>query len=121
MPPAKKQLLITFAPPGEAPMWVREKWVGLKLPLALDQAAARTFTTGGVLTGPRDWIDLFADWMSGKLRRQPGYAVDTLSAVNILASKSPEAAAWWRENTPHMLKPGRCFVFPEASGRIVDE
>ena len=26
-------LLVTATPPGEAPLWVREKWVGIELPL----------------------------------------------------------------------------------------
>src|SRR5437660_9122721 len=38
-------LRITSVPPGEAPLWVREKWVGLSLPLAQRKAQARSLFT----------------------------------------------------------------------------
>jgi hypothetical protein len=45
--------------------------------------------------------------------RKRGYAVDPATAVNILEQVDPSAAAWWRTNTPHLFKPGRCLFFDE--------
>src|SRR5580704_4538322 len=44
------KLRIIAVPPGEAPLWVREKWVGLELPVA--QRQSRKFLTSGVLSAP---------------------------------------------------------------------
>jgi hypothetical protein len=45
---------IVRIPPGEAPFWVREKWVGLELPLADGDRGPRGAYTSGVLSGPRN-------------------------------------------------------------------
>jgi hypothetical protein len=44
--------------------------------------------------------------------------VEAQAAVAVLAKSSPEAAAWWQENTPHLLRPKRYFVFPQGAGHI---
>ena len=49
-----------------------------------------------------------------------GYAVEAAPAVGILAKVSPDAAAWWRENTPHLIAPKRYLVFHEEVCRIAD-
>ncbi len=49
-----------------------------------------------------------------------GYAVEAPPALEILANASPEAAAWWRENTPHLIAPKRYLVFHEEVCRIAD-
>jgi hypothetical protein len=41
-----------------------------------------------------------------------GYAVNGRAAVKALASHSPEAAAWWRTNAPHVLASGYRLWFP---------
>ena len=40
--------------------------------------------------------------------------METTVAIAILERTAPDAAVWWRTNTPHLLKPRRYFVF-EAS------
>lgn len=109
-------LHITSIPSGEAPLWVREQWVGLKLPLAHREAKPIGLLTSGVLSGPRNLVSCLLAMLTGKLQRQSGFLVESRVAVAILALKSPEAAAWWRENTPYQLKPGRQFVFGEDTG-----
>ena len=56
----KGRICVTAVPAGEAPQWVREKWVGVELPLAL--RSAHDFRTFGVLSGPRS-LD-FTPWRS---------------------------------------------------------
>src|SRR5262245_51454079 len=102
---------ITAVPAGEAPLWVREKWVGVTLPLA--HPSPRHFRIFGVLSGPRTWIGIIGAWLAGKLQQQTGYAVESRVAIELLEMSSPEAAAWWKENTPHFLQPRRYFVFRE--------
>lgn len=110
---------IVAVPPGEAPLWVREKWVGLDLPAAR-YSGRRKFLTMGVLSLPRS---VLAQWLAvfrGRAELIAGYAVEALPAVNILAHAHPEAAAWWRENTPHLIAPNRYLVFHEEVCRIAD-
>ena len=45
---------IIAAPPGEAPLWVRQKWVGLDLPVTR-YAGRSKFLGLGALTMPRSW------------------------------------------------------------------
>ena len=111
-------LRITAVPPGEAPLWVREKWVGLSLPIAQRQAKARSLLTSGVLSGPRGFFSSIGALVAGKLERRSGFLVEAQAAIAVLAESSPEAAAWWQENTPHLLRPKRYFVFPQGVGHV---
>ena len=112
-------LLVTAIPPGEAPLWVREKWVGIELPLKQRSLSPRTFPAAGVLTGPRGFLSSLAAWLSGNLMRQEGYLVDALAAVEALEAVHPEAAAWWRKNTPHLMRANRRFIFQKDVGHVV--
>jgi hypothetical protein len=104
---------IVRTPLGEAPLWVREKWVGLELPLEEDTPI--TIMGFGVLSAPeiRNQIDYLMARATGKIVRMTGYVVSVDAALAILAEKSSEAATWWRENTPHML--GQNFIFDEPA------
>jgi hypothetical protein len=84
-------LLVTEVPPGEAPAWVREKWVGLKLPLAQRSSRPIRCTTSGVLTGPRSVFAALRALLTGKLARSEGYVVDARAALEILELAHPEA------------------------------
>jgi len=112
------QLHITSVPAGEAPLWVREKWVGLTLPLLPQKEAPSRFMTSGVLTGPTGFIERTYAWLTGRLKPQTGYAVDAQIAIGILASRSPEAAAWWRDHAPHLIRFKRYFVFQQSDGHL---
>ena len=113
------RLRIVAIPPGEAPAWVREKWVGLELPLAQSSSGAFTWRSAGVLTGPRGFAARAAGLLRGELREQRGFVVNVIQAIAALERASPEAARWWRTNAPHLMKPSRHFVFPEAVGQLV--
>lgn len=108
-------LEVTAVPPGEAPLWVREKWVGLSLPLKQGDANTHSFIGAGVLTGPRGLLAHITWLLKRKYERHTGHRVEVLTAIKILESSSPEAAKWWRENTPYLVRPQRYFVF---QGRV---
>lgn len=109
---------ITSTPPGEAPLWVREQWVGLSLPLAQRKHSPISVLTSGVLSGPKTLVARVHAFITGRLERQLGYAVETRLAMAVLATHSPEALAWWQENTPHVMQPGRYFVFHSEVGYV---
>ena len=100
---------IIAVPPGEAPLWVREKWVGLKLPtLGRNAVQARSV---GVLSAPKSFLAYLAAVFRGQTQVTTGYIVRAAEAVRILEAASPEAAKWWRENTPTILEHQRLFIF----------
>jgi hypothetical protein len=112
-------LYVSFVPPGEAPEWVREKWVGLKLPLAQSTADSRIVMAGGVLTAPRSFFARLVALFTGRFHPAEGYVVDATAALSVLEAAHPEAAAWWKEHTPHMFRAGRTFVFAKGVGNVV--
>jgi hypothetical protein len=107
-------------PPGEAPAWVREKWVGLRLPLAQNSADPTTKLTAGVLTGPRGFFAALKAFYTGRLDVTEGYTVDAPGALDALESAHPEAAVWWKEHRADLFRPGRRFMFQKASGHVVE-
>jgi len=105
------EVRIIAVPTGEAPPAVRAKWVGLCLPIrrTLLGRRRRRVRTIGVLTGPRTLTGLLRALFQGEPIE--GYAVPVLPAIAILELAHPEAAAWWRANTPHLMRRGQHFVF----------
>jgi len=114
-------LKITSVPPGEAPVWVRECWVGLVLPLADGYDQAIEAETHGVLSSPRTAFGQFLSSLLDRPKVETGYIVDSLRAIEILAESSPEAANWWRVHCPDSILSGEQFVFHESVGHIVNE
>jgi hypothetical protein len=110
---------IIKTPAGEAPLWVREKWVGLELPLS-QRLAMNFFGLGiGVLTGPQTIFGMLIGAFTGKLFFIRGYKISVLDAIEVLEKASPEAAAWWKLNTPHLAKPRKHFLFRKEECQIV--
>jgi hypothetical protein len=103
---------IIATPPGEAPIEVRRAWVGLILPLVPGYSEPVETLTCGVLTGPRHWLGRLWWLLTDRFDPIRGYAVPVDEALVLLAGASPSAAAWWRENTPHLIGAGRTFGFP---------
>jgi hypothetical protein len=58
--------------------------------------------------------------VTGKLEHQSGFVVEVPAAIAILEARHPEAAAWWRKNTPHLIRGKGRFVFHEAVGHVVE-
>jgi hypothetical protein len=116
---APQYIRIVATPPGEAPLWVREKWVGLCLPVA-DGRGSREAYVSGVLSGPRNRFIAFAWRFFGKLSKQSGYAVYVRDAVSELEKTAPEAAAWWRQDTQRLQAAGRKFLFRAPYCELVE-
>jgi hypothetical protein len=102
---------IVRAPSGEAPLWVREAWIGVTLP-----TRARGRWTGfGVLTGPGSLLGQLWARLRGRAQRIDGFSVDAWQAVERLAAHNPEAAAWWRREAAAFVRPGSVFVFDHGA------
>jgi hypothetical protein len=117
---AKPDVRIIAVPPGEAPLWVREKWVGLELPL-LRWPYARKLIGFGAVSGPRTWVAQIWAMLRGRSQRIHGFAVDAARAVDILDRASPDAAAWWREHATELILPGRGLIFHAEVCEIVPD
>jgi hypothetical protein len=111
-------VIIVSVPPGEAPLWVREKWVGLELPL--HYSGPKTCFTLGVLSMPSTWLGQLWALLRGRAERVSGYVVEGSGAVDILERSSPEAAAWWHKNAPQHVAPKRYIMFHVSVCRVVD-
>jgi hypothetical protein len=96
---SRGRIRIIATPPGEAPEEIRRAWIGLELSLVGNGEQPRTLSADGVLTyRPAGVVT--------------GYVVDGKKAIALLASHSPQAADWWRENAPPVTKSGSLLMFP---------
>ncbi|MGE0653791.1 MAG: hypothetical protein AB7P12_18900 [Alphaproteobacteria bacterium] len=113
----ERSIRIVSTPPGDAPQWVREEWVGLELPIV--GTRSRRSLSFSVNVKPRLLHVVWAA-LSGKAEIMTGYQVEARRAVDILAAKSSEAADWWRQNTPELLRPGCPFGFHAEACQLVE-
>jgi len=109
---------IISRPSGEAPEWVRDAWIGLRLPLAYPRS--RNWRGIGVLTGPRGFFRQVLALIRGRTIRMPGYLIRSKVAIEILGRANPAAADWWHENAPQFLTEWNKFIFDEPACRIDD-
>jgi hypothetical protein len=100
---------ITNVPPGEAPLAIRQAWVGLVLPLRRKRPGR--YFASGVLSGPRSVRESLIYLLAFRYRIHSGYIVPTLLAIEVLERSNPAAARWWRENAPHAVRARRFLVF----------
>jgi hypothetical protein len=112
---------ILRTPPGEAPLVVREAWVGLVLPGRPGEVGPRTVLTAGILTGPRSLVGFVIAYLRRRFQRVEGFLVDAAGAVAVLEGHDASAASWWRENAPSAVAPGRVFVFHAEVCELVRE
>jgi hypothetical protein len=115
-----RYIRVVRVPPGEAPLWVREKWVGLELPLARGESGPRHTLTSGVVSGPRNRFAALWRALLGRLPDQAGYAVYVIDALAVLEKTAPEAVEWWRTNSPHLVNRKRKFLFQQEACEILD-
>jgi hypothetical protein len=115
-----RYIRITAMPAGGAPDWVRQRWVGLELPLVLHQDKGRHFLTHSVTEKPGFFASLWRI-LTGKSGKQEGFAVATMAAIAVLEQSSPDAAQWWREHAPQLIKPGHHFVFRTDCCHLLEE
>ena len=107
-----KHILIVRRPIGEAPDWVRDAWIGIRLPLACPQKS--TWRGFGVVSGPTGLFAQLWAMLRGRDIQVRGYAVNAGIAVGLVAESNPAAAEWWRQNTPDLVHRGH-FVFNEEA------
>src|SRR3954470_18176769 len=105
------KIRIKSTPPGEAPEHVRQAWIGLEIPVPPRFAGCRRCLGFGVLSGPKSRLGTLFAILFGRAQRETGYIVEANVAIDLLASRSPDAAAWWREHAPRFIEPGRHFMF----------
>ena len=115
MEPRAVRIRIVALPPGEAPQWVREAWIGLELPTEAERGVYRAI---GVSSG-LSFLDQLWRSIAGKGEMIDGYVVEARRAVEILAAANPAAAAWWRQNTPQLLAQNRRFIFNKDVCEVV--
>jgi hypothetical protein len=107
-----KKIRIIAVPPGEAPEYIRQAWVGVVIPLPpppLDQK--RSIPSAGVLSGPKTPLGQMSALVRGKGFQRYGYTVEAIDAVEALAKKDAKAAEWWQKNASFRMKKGQMFVF----------
>jgi hypothetical protein len=112
------RIRITSVPPGDAPLWVREKWVSVELVSVLG-SSPKDFPGASVLAPPSYFASLWR-LITGQSRMVNGYPVQVLASIEALEKTSPEAAMWWRQNTPQLLSPHRLFVFDANVCEVVE-
>jgi hypothetical protein len=112
------RIRITSVPPGDAPLWVRQKWVGVELTSVLGDSP-KTFASSSVLAQQSFFASL-RRLITGQSRKVRGYPVRVTSAIEALEKSSPEAAMWWRDSTPQILSQSRFFVFDANDCEIVN-
>ena len=108
---------IVATPAGEAPLWVREAWVGMTLPLAPGPNGSEYEVVGVLSMGRRP--SLLGRLLLGPARRRvKGYRVPSGEAVRLLAERHADAAAWWSHNV-HWVECG-VFLFDPPACRVKD-
>lgn len=100
------QIEIIAVPPGEAPLWVREKWIGVCIPLAGDPGGFDG-ELSGVMTG------------RPSSENAGGYEVLIDDALEALGETSPEAATWWRTESPAVFF-ANSFIFSKSVCRLIE-
>ncbi len=79
------RIRIKSTPGGEAPLWVRARWIGLVLPCHPYLGLPDQGLDQGVLSGTEVECNYF------------GFSVPQDRAIQILAKTWPKAADWWKE------------------------
>ena len=88
---------IISVPPGEAPLAVRQEWVGMILPVAENL--------------PPDTIEIGVFGGEPEPDSLNGYSVETVLAIQELEKHDrPKAANWWRRNLDNTLLPWLSFA-----------
>jgi len=87
------KIKIIAVPPGQAPLWVRQKWVGMTLPV--------------VENLPADTVEMGV--LGGKPENSGGYPVETVVAIQGLEKKSLKAANWWKSHVNPACMPWLSF------------
>lgn len=109
-----KLVQIVAIPPGEAPEKIRAAWIGATIPLAdIEAPQPNLCNSRGVLGKEHGFLAKVKRFVGLPVIEQPsvGYVVEVLAAIEALKAHAPAAAAWWEQHAPHLIKPGKKFLF----------
>ena len=109
---------IVSPPDGVAPDWVREAWVGLRVPCLEDQPVEMPAVSA--VGGPATMLGQLFHALAGRAEKRTGYVVRARDVVGLLSLKDEAAALWWIDNAPHVLDERQLFMFEQACCRPVD-
>jgi len=98
---------IVSVPEGQAPLKIREAWVGVLLTGFFGPEIQQTMRPGGVLN--RELVESYE-----------GVAVAQPHALQELEKYSPSAALWWQKNG-YPTNPMHLFVFNKNECRMISE
>ena len=110
---------IIARPAGEAPAWVRNAWIGVVLETKNSEPCR--LKSLGVLSGPASTFGQFWAIITGRTIDYRGYVVIARDAIDRLETEAPEAAKWWRTNTPTLLSKNRELVFEAEVCELVEQ
>ena|SRR5579862_3402272 len=102
-----ERIRIIDVPPGQAPEWVRQQWVGLELPVAEEPRDDQEYTQLGARGGNPENIG--------------GYRIKADIAFDALRQRSPLAVTWWEAHAPHAFLPSSSLVFRRDVCEIAPE
>ncbi|OYU39498.1 MAG: hypothetical protein CFE33_08955 [Pseudorhodobacter sp. PARRP1] len=110
------QIKIIATPSGEAPLWVRQAWIGLELPL---QRPGLHDVQGLGVFAARSALRRLG-YRLGLLRpvAMKGYIVNSSIAISLLLEHNESAAIWWKTHLPQYLDIGQNFVFDAPACEI---
>jgi hypothetical protein len=115
------QIRIVDTPPGEAPVAIRNAWIGIVLPLVPGVVGPQPALVSGVLSGPRGALSALLRLITGRIKRATVYPVRARVAFDLLERHAPDAAAWWRSHTPHLYDDDRVLGFHSHGCELVDD
>jgi len=108
---------IVATPAGEAPLWVREAWIGLRLPLAPGRSEG-SWWSSGVLSSRKGIVGPLIKILLGRSERASGFRVLAQEALEALDRVRPDAAHWWREEAYHLFEcPRQALIFDAPACR----
>ena len=108
---------ITDVPPGAAPDWVRQTWVGMQLKAV--QSTPVTMPTVSMRGGQKSKLSIIWNMLSGQATTRTGYIVNARDAIGLMALKNEEAAQWCIDNTPLALDPKQVLLFEQSCCRLI--
>lgn len=105
---------IVNVPDGDAPLWVRQAWIGLTLPLSDGMDGPILCLTESVLAS-QGWFSRLVRSLVGTGRQDEGYVVDVCEALAVLRASRPDAAGWWSDHCRRAIVRHDRFVFNRAA------
>lgn len=113
---------ITDLPDGKNPQWVRQAWVGLKLPCLSDVPVKSRVLEIDDRSSRSDWPGLLRNMLFGRTGRyveRHGYQVSAKAAVGILSLSNEDAAVWWIDNARAQINQDVPLLFETRCCRLL--